>query len=113
MATISTHILDISEGKPAEGVTIRLQRLVKGEVTLIASGITNANGRIDAFSPTELSEGHYQLIAETGAWLRQQRRSSVFCFAQIDIYVDEHSGHLHLPFLISPGGWSTYKGTRG
>lgn len=113
MTTISTHILDISLGVPAAGVAIRLQRSVQDEMITIATGVTNENGRIDAFSKTDLSEGHYQLIAETGAWFRQQDRRSVFCQAQIDIYVDEHSGHLHLPFLISPGGWSTYKGTRG
>jgi 5-hydroxyisourate hydrolase len=113
MTTISTHILDISEGVPAVGVIIRLQQLVQEKVILIASGVTNATGRIDSFAETELREGHYQLIAETGPWWRQQGRSSVFCQAQIDIFVEKCSGHVHLPFLISPGGWSTYKGTRG
>ena len=82
MSSLSTHILDISTGKPAPGVTVFLAR----DEYVLAQGITDANGRIGAF-PVPLTPGRYRLVAQ-GA-----------------------EEHFHLPFLIAPGGWSTYRGS--
>ncbi len=64
MSTLSTHILDISTGTPAEGVTVSLSR--EGET--LANLVTNAQGRIATFSAAPLPAGRYCLTAETGAW---------------------------------------------
>ena len=56
--------------------------------------------------------GRYCLTAETGAWFARAGRESVFTRAQIDFVVGEAAeDHFHLPFLIAPGGWSTYRGS--
>ncbi|MGI1277508.1 hydroxyisourate hydrolase [Klebsiella quasipneumoniae subsp. similipneumoniae] len=108
MSTLSTHILDISTGTPAEGVAVSLSR--EGET--LANLVTNAQGRIATFSAAPLPAGRYCLTAETGAWFARAGRESVFTRAQIDFVIGEAAeDHLHLPFLIAPGGWSTYRGS--
>ena len=110
MSTLSTHILDISTGTPAEGVTVSLSR--EGET--LANLVTNAQGRIATFSAAPLPAGRYCLTAETGAWFARAGRESVFTRAQIDFVIGEAAeDHFHLPFLIAPGGWSTYRGSKG
>lgn len=107
MSTLSTHILDISTGKPAEGVTVHLER--EGEI--MATGVTNAQGRIAAFVPS-LPAGRYRLVAEIGAWFRDTGRETIYPCAQIDFVTGEAADeHIHLPFVIAPGGWSTYRGS--
>ncbi|EPY5258838.1 hydroxyisourate hydrolase [Klebsiella variicola] len=108
MSTLSTHILDISTGRPAEGVTVSLSREGETLVTLV----TNAQGRIATFSAAPLPAGSYCLTAETGAWFARAGRESVFTRAQIDFVIGEAADdHFHLPFLIAQGGWSTYRGS--
>ena len=103
MSTLSTHILDISTGRPAQGVKVVLER----EGALIARGATDENGRIG-----ELAPGHYRLSAEIGEWFTASGRETLYLSAQIDFAIREAAGgHYHLPFLIAPGGWSTYRGS--
>ena len=107
MSTLSTHILDISTGKPAEGVTVHLQH----EGKTLATGVTNAQGRIAAFVPS-LPAGRYRLVAEIGPWFRDTGRDTIWPCAQIDFVTGETAEeHFHLPFVIAPGGWSTYRGS--
>lgn len=73
MSTLSTHILDISTGTPAEGVAVSLSR--EGET--LANLVTNAQGRIATFSAAPLPAGRYCLTAETGAWFARAGRESV------------------------------------
>lgn len=107
MSSLSTHILDISTGKPAPGVTVHL---ASGEQVL-AQGITDENGRIGAFC-VPLMPGRYRLVAQTGEWFAQQGVATLFPCVQIDFVIAEVADeHFHLPFLIAPGGWSTYRGS--
>ena len=107
MSTLSTHILDISTGKPAQGVTVRLEQ----DAEIIATGVTNAQGRITEFVPV-LPAGRYRLGAETGAWFSETGRDTLYPCAQIDFLIGETADeHFHLPFVIAPGGWSTYRGS--
>ncbi len=100
MSTLSTHILDISTGTPAEGVTVSLSR--EGET--LANLVTNAQGRIATFSAEPLPAGRYCLTAETGAWFARAGRESVFTRAQIDFVIGEAAeDHFHLPFSHRPG----------
>lgn len=108
MSTLSTHILDISTGLPAQGVKVVLER----EGTRIASGITDDNGRIGELSGGSLATGRYRLTAEIGEWFAASGRDTLYLNAQIDFAIREAAGdHYHLPFLIAPGGWSTYRGS--
>ena len=104
MSTLSTHILDISTGTPAEGVTVSLAGRARRWRTL-----TNARGRIAAPSRCRrallLNSGNRGVVCP-------RRARSVFTRAQIDFVIGEAAeDHFHLPFLIAPGGWSTYRGS--
>lgn len=108
MSTLSTHILDISTGRPAQGVRVVLER----EGALIASGITDDNGRIGELRAGSLTTGRYRLTAEIGEWFAASGRDTLYLNAQIDFVIRETADdHYHLPFLIAPGGWSTYRGS--
>ncbi|MBA7846501.1 hydroxyisourate hydrolase [Klebsiella sp. RHBSTW-00484] len=108
MSTLSTHILDISTGQPAQGIRVVLAR----EGVRIASGVTDNNGRIGAFGSGPMTVGRYQLTAEIGEWFAASGRETLYLNAQIDFAIREAADdHFHLPFLIAPGGWSTYRGS--
>ncbi|AGJ86629.1 5-hydroxyisourate hydrolase [Raoultella ornithinolytica] len=108
MNTLSTHILDISTGKPAQGVAVNLLRGGQS----IASGITDEKGRIASLAPGKLTAGRYRLVAETGDWFTRGGLETLYLCAQIDFAIAEEADeHFHLPFLIAPGGWSTYRGS--
>lgn len=107
MSTLSTHILDISTGTPAEGVTVSLSR--EGET--LANLVTNAQGRIATFSAAPLPAGAVLNSGNRGV-VCPRRARGVFTRAQIDFVIGEAAeDHFHLPFLIAPGGWSTYRGS--
>lgn len=107
MYSLSTHILDISTGTPAQGVTVTLAR----NNQILARCVTDDNGRISEFSH-ELTQGEYQLVAELGNWFRRSGRETLYTCARIDFVIHEAAdAHYHLPFLIAPGGWSTYRGS--
>lgn len=108
MNTLSTHILDISTGKPAAGVSVSLWQ--GGQC--LATAATDSNGRISAFTAQPLEVGTYQLVAALGDWFTRDGRQSLYPRAQIDFIINQdNDGHFHLPFLIAPGGWSTYRGS--
>ncbi|AWC87027.1 hydroxyisourate hydrolase [Enterobacter ludwigii] len=107
MSTLSTHILDISTGKPAQGVRVYLEQ----DGVVLATAFTNAQGRITAFIPF-LPAGRYRLVAEIGAWFTETGSDTLYPCAQIDFVTGETADeHFHLPFVIAPGGWSTYRGS--
>lgn len=108
MSTLSTHILDISTGKPAVGVNVHLER----EGQQVASKVTDSNGRVGEFTADALTAGRYCLVAEIGEWFASNGRETLYVRAQIDVVIATTADeHFHLPFLIAPGGWSTYRGS--
>ncbi|BCQ33571.1 5-hydroxyisourate hydrolase [Erwinia rhapontici] len=110
MSTVTTHILDTALGKPAAGVTIALEQNSPTGWQLLASGVTNADGRIGDLTPQPLAAGHYRLTAEIGDYFAADGRETLYVNAQID-FVIATTGHYHLPFLITPWSWSTYRGS--
>ncbi|GLW36322.1 hydroxyisourate hydrolase [Pectobacterium sp. B2J-2] len=111
MSTLSTHILDIAVGQPAVGVKVRLERQDDTRWSTVAEDVTNEDGRIAAFVNAPLPAGHYRLTAAIGDWFAEANRESLFVEAQIDFRLSASGGHYHLPFLISPWSWSTYRGS--
>lgn len=108
MSTLSTHILDVSTGRPAQGVKVVLER----EGAQMACGVTDSQGRIGELSAGPLMAGSYRLIAEIGDWFAADGRETLYLNAQIDFVIRTAADeHYHLPFLIAPGGWSTYRGS--
>lgn len=111
MNTITTHVLDTALGKPAVGVSISLQQRSPQGWQPVAQGSTDADGRIRDLTPEGLAAGQYRLIAELGRYFAASGRETLYPCAQIDFVLPEGGSHYHLPFLISPWSWSTYRGS--
>lgn len=112
MSQITTHILDTTKGKPAEGVRISLYRGENDEWTELSSGITNSDGRIKDLLKTNepLQRGIYKLRFETKDYFDRQQVATFYPYVEIifDITTDEH---YHVPLLLNPFGYSTYRGS--
>ncbi|MGD9423773.1 hydroxyisourate hydrolase [Pantoea sp. NSTU24] len=111
MSTITTHILDTALGKPACGVAISLEQNSPEGWFPVAEGATDNDGRLKDLTPEPLSPGHYRLTAEIGDYFAVAGRDALYVSAQIDFVIAEAGSHFHLPFLISPWSWSTYRGS--
>lgn len=109
MTTISTHVLDTARGIPAEGLRITLFR-ENGE--RIASGLTNQDGRIPGLVPegVNLNAGTYRMHFDTGAYFEQQKTPGFYPFVEVTFELRK-DGHYHVPLLLSPWGYSTYRGS--
>ena len=112
MSAITTHVLDTALGKPATGVRVTLAHLSGGEFLLIGQGVTDADGRAKQLAgDATLSAGVYRLSFETGAWFHSARRESFYERVEIQFRVTSASEHYHVPLLLSPFGYSTYRGS--
>lgn len=105
MAGLSTHVLDLSGGRPAQGVTVTLERSIDGDWQQVGQGITDANGRIGALGDA-LGSGVYRLIFATG-----EAGNTFFPEVHLIVDVDEGEDHYHVPLLLSPYGFTTYRGS--
>lgn len=110
---ITTHVLDTAHGRPAGGVTVILEVRQAGEWTPIARGTTDENGRAatltDGFS---VVPGSYRLTFDTGSYFRDRGIAHPFFpEAMVIFQVREPAEHVHLPLLLSPFGYCTYRGS--
>ncbi len=105
MNGISTHVLDTANGRPAAGIKVHL--FLSGE--LIGSGTTNQEGRLPALLPegATLKPGSYRILFEIGNYFPQGFYSEV----SISFAVRDNATHHHVPLLISPFGYTTYRGS--
>lgn len=111
MTRITSHVLDTSTGQPAAGLTVRLERSGSGSSAPLASAATDADGRIRDWLPAGVAAGHYRLVFETGAWFRAAGREAFYPEVIVDFEVKDAVPHYHLPLLLSPFGYSTYRGS--
>lgn len=113
---LTTHVLDTARGIPAQGMTIELYRLAAGR-DLIRSLQTNADGRTDSqFLPQpEFSSGMYELVFHVGAYLdatgTAPETPRFLDEIPIRFGISDADSHYHVPLLISPFGYSTYRGS--
>ena len=112
MSQITTHILDTSKGKPASGVSVILYRGEQDQWTEIARGKTNSDGRVmDLLKKDVLLEiGIYKLRFETKDYFDRNQIPTFFPYVEIDFDI-QFSEHYHIPLLLSPFGYSTYRGS--
>jgi 5-hydroxyisourate hydrolase len=108
---LTTHVLDTTHGRPAAGLELRLLR--DGHDPIEA--VTNADGRCDAPLLTELAIGRYRIEFEVGAYFRRQGLAlpepAFLETVVIDFGVADPAQHHHVPLLVSPFGYSTYRGS--
>lgn len=109
-ATLSTHVLDLKTGKPAAGLAVRL--LSDQGKQVLGRNTTDADGRISDWSmSTALEPGSYVLVFETGDWFEAQQQTSLYPKVEIHFMIAETGSHYHIPLLLSPYGYSTYRGS--
>lgn len=112
MSQITTHVLDTSEGKPGNGISIMLQQLHTHGYETIAQGVTNDDGRIADLLPPDkkLPPGVYKLVYETGVYYSAKSIKTFYPLVEISFMISDDS-HYHVPLLVSPFGYSTYRGS--
>jgi 5-hydroxyisourate hydrolase len=111
---ITTHVLDTSRGRPARGIAVRLDRREKdGSWRELAHGRTNADGRVGDLLPAKkkLGPGEYQLTFETGPYFKSAGIPAFYPSVTVVFEIHHSEPHYHVPLLLSPFGYSTYRGS--
>ncbi|MEC5384303.1 hydroxyisourate hydrolase [Uliginosibacterium sp. H3] len=115
MGKLSTHVLDTANGHPAGGMAYALFR--RGETTPLVSGVTNADGRTDAplLQGDTLKKGAYSLRFEVAIYFRARGVElpdpPFLDVVTLDFGIADEEGHYHVPLLVSPWAFSTYRGS--
>jgi len=104
--TVTTHVLDTARGRPAAGVAVRLERVAGDGWQSVGSGVTDADGRLRDLPPT--SAGRYRLVFDTGAYLGDD---GFYPQVTVEFRLEQGEDHYHVPLLLSPFGYSTYRGS--
>ncbi len=110
---ITTHVLDTAVGKPAAGLKIDFYRLDGSARELIKSVSTNDDGRCDSplVSGDEMKTGVYELVFHVGDYLNADAAVSFLDQVPVRFGIDDPSTHYHVPLLVSPFSYSTYRGS--
>ena len=105
MSGITTHVLDTSRGRPAAGIPVLLERAVDSGWQPVGRGTTDADGRASDLLSSAPEDGHYRLTFDTGAYSR------FYPEVTVTFVVEGGEDHYHVPLLLSPFGYSTYRGS--
>ena len=107
MITLSSHVLDTTSGKPATSLPLTLT-LPDGTTV---NGLTDDDGRCKNWGDITFAEGTYQLRFHCEAYLQEKHGDSFYPFVDIAFHMKASGGHYHVPLLISPFGFSSYRGS--
>ncbi|EEB18860.1 conserved hypothetical protein [Pediculus humanus corporis] len=110
---LSTHVLDICKGIPAALIHVVLYKLIEGRWTLINEGLTGLDGRYhyNITNENDTSIGRYKLHIDIDEYFEKQSQETIFPFIEVAFDVKDASSHYHIPLLLTPFGYSTYKGS--
>jgi len=115
MSGISSHVLDTARGVPAEGMQIDLYRIEGDNWAKLRTVVTNSDGRVDGalLGSAEMAAGHYELVFHFGKYLRDSAgvEAPFLDLVPIRFGVVDVAAHYHVPLLISPFGYTTYRGS--
>lgn len=113
MSQITTHVLDTARGCPAQGVALELAVRTTNGWQQLASGVTNRDGRVVDLLPEgqRLDAGRYRMRFELEPYLKGQQLPLFYPRADIEFMVEAGGEHYHIPLLLSPYGYSTYRGS--
>jgi 5-hydroxyisourate hydrolase len=113
MSAITTHVLDTSKGRPGVGVAIVLEFLTDKGWREIGGGTTNADGRCPTLLPRDhvLEAGIYRLYFDTQAYFEGQKQKCFYPNVPVTFEIEDTAQHYHVPLLLSPYGYSTYRGS--
>jgi len=108
MSHVTTHVLDAALGRPAAGVPVVL---ADETGAVLASAVTDADGRVGDLGPDALAAGAYRLTFDTAAYFAASERRSFYPRVTIDFDLVDEAAHYHVPLLLSPFAYSTYRGS--
>lgn len=108
---ITTHVLDTSRGRPAAGVPVLLEVREEDGWQPAGRALTDADGRAKQLLEVPLREGVWRITFDLGAWFGAQGIESFYPQAAIVFHVRDAGQHYHVPLLLSPFGYSTYRGS--
>lgn len=117
MGKLSTHVLDITQGRPATGVSLALYAVEGAERTLLCSAVTNRDGRCDAplLEGEQMRAGRYELVFAAGDYFAQQGMQSpeprFIDSVTIAFGIASPDQNYHVPLVVSPWAYSTYRGS--
>lgn len=113
MSAITTHVLDTARGRPATGIAVVLEREQEGSWHEIGRGVTDDDGRVKALlgSGTPLTAGVHRLTFATGPYFARQKCAAFYPEVRVVFEITDPSQHHHVPLLLSPFGYSTYRGS--
>jgi 5-hydroxyisourate hydrolase len=114
MKKVSTHVLDIAQGKPVKDMAVRLERQESGgEWVALKSSRTDVDGRCDQLLPENqaLRAGLYRLAFDTASYHLAQKVAGLYPVVEITFQVREGESRFHIPLLLSPHGFTTYRGS--
>jgi 5-hydroxyisourate hydrolase len=114
MSAITTHVLDTSLGRPARGVPIVLEfQTGDSDWQTIGKGVTDHDGRLrNLLAPdVQLQAGNYRITFETGTYFAQDNIEGFYPAVSVIFTIREAAQHYHVPLLLSPFGYSTYRGS--
>jgi 5-hydroxyisourate hydrolase len=118
MGHLSTHVLDTMNGCPAAGMTVKLQRIADAQVETIASFTLNQDGRNDGgalLDAKTMAAGRYRLVFSVAPYFRARGvvlpDPPFIDEVQLDFGIADAAGHYHVPLLVSPWAYSTYRGS--
>ena len=111
MSAITTHVLDTALGRPAVGVRVQLERLEGEQSTVVAEATTDDDGRARDLGPEEAEAGTYRLVFAVAAYAEATGQDCFFPEVGITFVLTDTTAHHHVPLLLSPFAYSTYRGS--
>ena len=110
MSQITTHVLDTALGRPAAGVPVALEHRASGAWTLLDQAVTDADGRVGQIGAEALQPGDYRLSFDTASYFAATGQTGFFPEVTL-VFVVADVSHYHVPLLLSPFAFSSYRGT--
>jgi 5-hydroxyisourate hydrolase len=108
MSHVTTHVLDAARGLPAAGIPVVLQDAAGG---VLATSVTNEDGRVPELGPEALPLGIYRLVFDTAVYFAALNQPAFYPRVTIDFELADPVSHYHVPVLLSPFAYSTYRGS--
>ncbi|WP_432432579.1 2-oxo-4-hydroxy-4-carboxy-5-ureidoimidazoline decarboxylase [Cryobacterium breve] len=108
---ITTHVLDAVSGRPAADVPVELEQRLESGWHVLASAGTDADGRVSALGPADLPAGRYRLTFDTGRYFAGTGQPTLYPEVSVTIDLTDPAAHYHVPLLLSPFAYSTYRGS--
>lgn len=110
-SAITTHVLDAARGWPAADVPVVLEVITGPDSAVLAVGRTDADGRVANLGPAEVPLGVYRLTFDTGAYFASTGQTGFYPSISITFTLSDPTSHYHVPVLLSPFAFSTYRGS--